>query len=251
MIHYHGCPFSGGTFTQLAFAGKHAMISFAANENAEMIIELCQSFCFDNGAFTSWRQGKEFDMDGFAEFVETWHRHPGFDFYCIPDVIDGDHNDNQRMRSNWFKKVSSQVWKLGAPVYHLHEPLSVLREMTNAYSRICLGSSGQYSTVGSPAWWKRMAEVMDVVTDEQGRPICKLHGLRMLDPTIFSHLPLASADSTNVARHCGSPGRWKGAYVPPDKKTRAIVMMQRIEGHASAATWNQGVGLTKNRDLFG
>ena len=63
MIHYHGCPFSGGTFTQLAFAGKHAMISFAANENAEMIIELCQSFCF------LWKEG---GLLNFLDFQVTF-----------------------------------------------------------------------------------------------------------------------------------------------------------------------------------
>ena len=123
--------------------------------------------------------------------------------------------------------------------------------MTQAYQRICLGSSGEYATVGTDNWWQRMAEAMDVLTDEAGRPIVKLHGLRMLDPTIFSHLPLASADSTNVARHCGSDERWKGAYVPPDKKTRAIVMMQRIEAHASASVWSNSTGITQNLELFG
>ena len=96
-----------------------------------------------------------------------------------------------------------------------------------------------------------MAEAMDILTDEAGRPIVKLHGLRMLDPTIFSHLPLASADSTNVGRNIGMDGRWKGAYSPPDKKTRAIVMMQRIESHASASVWSESSGVAQNLDLFG
>ena len=251
MIHYHGCPLSGGTFTQFAYKGRHAMISHAFPENIELIIEVAQSFCLDNGAFTAWRQGNSFDMEGFAEFVERWYRHPSFDFYCMPDVIDGDHHDNQMMRIKWFKTVSREIYSAGVPVWHLHEPIKVLREMTQAYQRICLGSSGEYATVGTDNWWQRMAEAMDVLTDEAGRPIVKLHGLRMLDPTIFSHLPLVSADSTNVARHCGSDERWKGAYVPPDKKTRAIVMMQRIEDHASASVWSNSTGITQNLELFG
>ncbi len=251
MIHYHGCPLSGDTLTQLAYCGRHAMVSFAARSHMEIIAEVSQSFCIDNGAYSAWKNGKPFDINGFADFIERWYRHPGFDFYVMPDVIDGDHNDNQLIRSTWFKTVPGEIYSAGVPVWHLHEPIKVLSEMANAYPRICLGSSGEYSTVGTDNWWQRMAEAMDILTDEAGRPIVKLHGLRMLDPTIFSHLPLASADSTNVGRNIGMDGRWKGAYSPPDKKTRAIVMMQRIESHASASVWSESSGVAQNLDLFG
>ncbi len=45
-----------------------------------------------------------------------------------------------------------------------------------------------------------MAQAMAQACD-LGRPRVKLHGLRMLDVEVFSRLPLASADSTNVARN--------------------------------------------------
>ena len=251
MIHYHGTPLSGSDQAQLAFSRRHAMVTFGTNKKTELIVELCQSFCIDNGAFSAWKKNKRFDIDGFASFVEQWHRHPGFDFYVMPDVIDGDSSDNQRLRSQWYKMVSSEIWNGGAPVFHLHEPLSVLRDFTKAYSRICLGSSGEFAVVGSQSWWQRMSEVMNVVTDELGRPICKLHGLRMLDPTIFSHLPLASADSTNVARNCGIDNAWRGSYAPSKNETRALVMMERIESHASASTWEKSADITQNFQLFG
>jgi len=43
--------------------------------------------------------------------------------------------------------------------------------------------------------------MMEVCCDADGMPKTKLHGLRMLDPVIFSHMPLSSADSCNVARN--------------------------------------------------
>ena len=252
MIHYHGCPLSGGDESQMAFSGKHAMISFAGQHYHELIIELCQSFVLDNGAFSAWTAGKKFDIEGFAEWVNVWYRHPSFDWYAIPDVIDGDHNDNARMRAKWFKMVDRSVWDKGYPVWHMHEPVEVLRDLGRAFSGVCLGSSGEYAQVGTKQWWARMAEALPHVTDDQGRPTTNLHGLRMLDPTIYSHLPLKSADSTNVGRNIGIDTAWKGPYQPATKKQRALVMMDRIESHASAKTFNPAtIEIEQNFELCG
>jgi len=51
----------------------------------------------------------------------------------------------------------------------------------------------------------------------------------MLNPTIFSVLPLASADSTNVARNIKIDKAWKGTYQPKSRETRAAVLVERIE----------------------
>lgn len=249
MIHYHGVPFSGDEKNQTALAGKHAFISFAHSSHIGLVAEVCQSFALDNGAFSAWKSGKPFDLEGYAEFVDTWRRHPGFDFCVMPDVIDGDHNDNARMRAAW-SKFGGTLWKVAAPVYHLHEPLEVIRDFANAFPRVCIGSSGEYSTIGNARWWARMAEVMETICDD-GFPRCKLHGLRMLDPTIFSHFPFSSADSTNVARNCGLDTNWNGTYAPATPFGRALVMMERIERHASAARWAHSDGITKNLELFG
>ncbi|MDC7863915.1 hypothetical protein TH59_02950 [Pantoea ananatis] len=55
----------------------------------------------------------------------------------------------------------------------------------------------------------------------------------MLNPLIFTKLPLASADSTNVARNIGIDKAWSGAYSPASKETRASVLVERIESHNS------------------
>ena len=74
-----------------------------------------------------------------------------------------------------------------------------------------------------------MAEMMAAICDQNGQPICKLHGLRMLDPAIFSMYPLSSADSTNVARNIGIDKRWQNGYAVTDKAWRAVTMARRIE----------------------
>lgn len=251
MIHYHGIPFSGGTSTHFALQGKHAFVSFAHSREMELAAELCQSFALDNGAFSAWKSGTPFDLEGYADWISDWYRHPGLDFYVIPDVIDGDENDNTKMRAKWFNSVDREVWAKGYPVWHMHEPIEYLKTLICGFPGICIGSSGQFSEVGTSRWWERMSEAMSALTDDQGRPFKPIHGLRMLDPTIFSHLPLASADSTNVGRNCGIDQRWKGTYAPTSPRTRAMIMMERIENHAAASRWVGSNGANKNYELFG
>jgi hypothetical protein len=81
-----------------------------------------------------------------------------------------------------------------------------------------------------------MSEAMDAICDEHGRPLAKLHGLRMLNPAIFTLLPLTSGDSTNAAVNCGSIKRF-GMYLPPTAAQRAAVIAERIEAHNSAPVW--------------
>ncbi len=124
--------------------------------------------------------------------------------------------------------------------------------MTVAYDRIAFGSAGAYSQIGSQEWWARMSEAMDIVCDAEGRPKVKLHGLRMLDPTIFSHFPFTSADSTNVGRNCGLDTRWQGPYTAGlNPRTRAMILMERIESHASAPRWANSQAGQKNFELIG
>jgi len=251
MIHYHGIPFSGGENTHMALQSKHCFISYAHKDPAPLAIELCQSFALDNGAYSAWTAGKPFDIEGFAEWLNEWHQHPGFDFFIVPDVIGGDHHENNKIRAAWRNVCPDGAWQKGYPVWHMHEPLEVLRDLCNSFRGVALGSSGDYSIIGTQKWWHRMSEAMNIATDEQGRPLTKLHGLRMLDPTIFSHLPLSSADSTNVGRNCGIDNAWKGTYAPKTARTRALVMMERIESHASASRWTNSKGAARNMELFG
>lgn len=252
MIHYHGMPLSGGLQTEMVMQGRHAFVSFAHASTIGLIAEITQSFALDNGAFSAWKSRKAFDLNGFGDFVSDWHRHPGFDWYVMPDVIGGDHHENQKLRAAWFNLVDSDVWRKGVPVWHLHEPLEVLRDLCAAYPRVAFGSSAEFSQVGSTVWWSRMAEAMDICCDDIGRPRVKLHGLRMLDPTIFSHFPFSSADSTNVGRNAGLDCRWRGPYVSGlSVRAKAAILIERIEAHASASRWANTSHSSQNLELFG
>jgi hypothetical protein len=121
----------------------------------------------------------------------------------------------------------------------MHESLERLEQLSNNYVRVCIGSSGEYATVGTKNWWSRMSSAMRILCDDLGRPICKLHGLRMLNPAIFTRLPFSSTDSTNIGRNVGIDKHWKnGNYLPPTKEARAQIMRTRIESHNAPITWN-------------
>jgi len=120
----------------------------------------------------------------------------------------------------------------------MHESLERLDRLVTTWPRICIGSSGEYATVGNEKWWARMHEIMEVACDRGGSPKCKLHGLRMLNPKVFTKIPFTSADSTNIGRNVGIDKHWsKGNYLPMTKEGRAQVMRERIESHNSPGFW--------------
>lgn len=245
MIHYHGIPITPEAAAAQILLRRHAMVSFAHSEQIELIADACQSFALDNGAFSAWRAGVPVtDWTAFYEWVTQWRQHPGFDWFLIPDVIDGTEAANDAL-------VSCSTWSPhGVPVWHLHESLErIERLIAWGFHRIAIGSSGMFTRIGTPAWWRRMAEAMSVFCDEQGRPRVKLHGLRMLDPYVFASFPFASADSTNVARNIGLDGRWTGSYPPATKTGRGVVLADRIEAINSAPRWS-GLEYTESLPLL-
>lgn len=235
MIHYHGTPIGGSRQDAARFLiGRHALVSFYRPDDIPAVLECCQSFVLDNGAFSHWKAGKgNIDFDAYAEWVHQYHQHPGFDWCLIPDTIDGTEDENAELIQKW---VGRNYKAKGVPVWHLHESLEHLNWLVNKFEWVALGSSGQWAKPGTVAWWNRISEVMEICCDEFGRPKCKLHGLRMLDPNIFSRMPLSSADSTNAAVNCGSISRF-GSYVPPTSSQRAAVIAERIESVNSSPVW--------------
>jgi len=231
MIHYHGTPI-GGTGVDAArfLQGRHALVPYPRKDHLGAVADFCQSFVFDNGAFSVWKRGEVLDVDGYTKWCDEWHRHPGFDWALIPDVIDGTEEENDRLIEQWPKHIP------GVPVWHLHESISRLLVLATSWKTVALGSSGAFAHPGSKVWWKRINEVLPVICDENGRPYCRLHGLRMLSPKVFTRIPLASADSTNAAVNSGSKDRF-GMYVPATAAQRAAVIADRTERFQSADRW--------------
>ncbi|MBK9446166.1 MAG: hypothetical protein IPO00_08760 [Betaproteobacteria bacterium] len=238
MIHFHGTPLGMDAENGARMlSGRHALVPFPAPSALSYVREVCQSYCVDNGSFSAWASGTPItDWLPYYRWVESLDG--PLDFAIIPDVIDGAEKENDALVKSW------PLGFLGAPVWHLHESLARLSWLVREWPLVCLGSSGEFSQPGSEGWWSRMAEAMSVACNESGIPRTKLHGLRMLDPAIFSRLPLYSADSTNAGRNAGNPTQWRGTHVPPDKAWRGSVIAARTEAHQAAPRWIPSPQLT-------
>lgn len=234
MIHYHGLPITPATAAVKAIETGHAFISYAHSDQLGLAVEVCQSFAVDNGAFSAWKSGSPIkDWSNFYGWAEQCKRIPACDFSVIPDVIDGSEADNDTLLAEW----PHGNW-FGAPVWHLNESIARLERLAADYPRVCFGSSGQYANIGTTEWWVQMAVAIRAISDKDGRPLVKIHGLRMLNPSIFTKFPFASADSTNIGRNIGIDQSWKGNYMPPSKEVRAQVMRTRIESYNAPARWS-------------
>lgn len=230
MIHYHGTPCGGQRIEAARFlTGRHALVPFPRPEDLSLVMEVCRSFVVDNGAFTVWKQGGTLDVVGYMRWVESIYRHPGFDWALIPDVIDGSEAENDAMVADWPRHLP------GVPVYHLNESLERAERLASEWSTVAIGSSGEWPVPGERKWCVRMAEVMGAMCDRDGVPRCKIHGLRMMDPAIFTAYPFRSVDSTNCAQNGSRNGK-----VIDERLTSgqgAIITAWRIEAHNSPATW--------------
>lgn len=229
MIHYHGGPITPDTCAIRAWKGRHAFVSFAHPSQIQLASEICQSFALDNGAFTFWKTGKEIDWNAYFEFVGVWKHHPRCDFAIIPDVIGMGEAENDRLLESW------PHGHFGVPVWHMDESDERLIRLAQEWPRVAIGSCGEYDVKYPTRCVEKLRDVLQHIVDDRGYPVTKLHGLRMLNKAVFQHIPLSSADSTNVARNIGIDKAWRGPYSPQSKETRATLLVERIESVNSSS----------------
>jgi hypothetical protein len=224
VIHYHGGPITPETSALRAWSGRHAFVTWAHPGQIELAASVCQSFALDNGAFSLWDADEPTapEWPRYYEWCAEWLSHPACDWAVIPDVIGGCEEENDHLIGQW------PHGHRGVPVWHLNESLERLVRLAAEWPRVALGSAAQYDVTRPRACLARLADALDHISVD-GRPVCKLHGLRMLNPEITTRVPLASADSTNVARNIGMDGAWRGSYQPRTKEARVDILVERIE----------------------
>lgn len=195
MMHYHGTPITPQD-RLLELAGRNFCVSYAAPAQVETCHRIGQSVVLDNGAFTFWRKGVATTPAwwwGYAKWAEPWLDHRTT--WCvIPDVIDGTEDANDRLILKWPRSLFAQ----SAPVWHMHERIDRLVYLCTAWDRVCIGSSGQYATVGSPQWHRRMEQVFNRLAPNGPAPwLHMLRGMAMCE----GPYPFASVDSTDIAQN--------------------------------------------------
>jgi len=233
MIKYHGLPITPNDAAIATVKNRHAFVSWAHPTQLPIAVEYSDGFAIDNGAFSLWRSNKIVVWETYYKFVEKLLKPKisNFQWVIIPDVIDGDLKSNQNLINEW------PFGQIGSPVWHLHEPIEWLIELTQQYYRVCLGSSGEYAVIGTPQWWNRMDTIFRDLKENSGNAL--LHGLRMMHPKIIARYPFASVDSTNIGQNIGIDARWNDRSYPCASKTlRALVLRDRIESMPTAKKFN-------------
>ena len=231
MIQYHGGPISDPDAAVRVWKGRHALVSWPRAHQLALIQEIATSYCLDNGAFSFWRSGHRPDWNAYIDWVEAV-RTPNCDFAILPDAIGAGADANDKLLEQ-FSHLDPSFF---VPVWHMDEPIERLQDLGWWHHRVAIGSAGDYATPATPQWWRRIREAFDACSDH-GYVIPKLHGLRMLDPNIFSQLPFASADSSNIARNLNLDTKWSGTYAPATKAARALTMLDRVEAYNAPTTW--------------
>lgn len=199
ITHYHGTPIWGGAGQVLDVAVRDggAFVSYARPDQLNRCLEVAASVALDNGAFSAWKSGLKIDWNDFYRWLEPYYYNPKVEFFCIPDVVDGGEDDNDKL----IDLVPFEFKSKAAPVWHLHEGLNRLKKLAGESERICLGSSGEFAAIRTKRWHARMHEAMISINEVNAN--CKIHGLRMLDGRVLGNYPLTTADSTNLA--CNVP----------------------------------------------
>lgn len=194
MIHYHGTPITPRTVLY-ELAGRNFCVSFADHRDVKVCHQIGQSVMLDNGAYSVWRRGIEVDWDAWWAWAEPWLQFPTT-WAVLPDSIDGDEEANDRLLAEWaWMSAGYQT----APVWHLHESLGRVERLADTFGRVCFGSSGAYSIVGSDTWRRRVTEAFDAISEPSGRVpwVHMLRGMR-LSGDVF---PFGSVDSTDICRN--------------------------------------------------
>lgn len=198
--HYHGSPIWGGagSVCKIAVEGSGSFVSFLRPDQIELSLNYADRVAIDNGAFPAWRRGLKINWTNFYSWLLRFYHHENLEFFVIPDVVEGGEGDNDRL----IRELPSMFRDKAAPVWHLHESLERLVALCETWPRVCFGSSGQYATIRTAAWHRRMNKAFtEIYIRRQLRT--KIHGLRMLDGRVLGNYPLDTADSTNLA--CNVP----------------------------------------------
>lgn len=220
MIHYHGTPITPKA-ELLTLAGKCFCVSHARPDQVALVHQIGQSVMLDNGAFSAWTKGRATDWPGYYAWCDRWLDYPTT-WAVIPDVIDAGTQEQDALLREW------PHGERGAPVWHMDEPIERLVRLSEAWPRVCIGSTAEYRTILSEPWVRRMDQAWNALMVAHARTptIHMLRGMQLSG----TEWPFASVDSTDVAQNHNRPqntaramaDRWDAAQCAPRWLGRAV-----------------------------
>lgn len=243
-LHFHGTPITPAEVL-LTLAGRCFCVSYFRPEQVRQAHQIGQSVMLDNGAFSAFTQGKPVkDWSGYYAWCDQWLDHPTT-WAVIPDEIDAGSQQQDALLREW------PHGERGAPVWHMDEPIDRLARLTETWPRVCIGSTGEFWQILSPAWTRRMDEAWDSLAARHTRTptVHMLRGMQLAT----REWPFASVDSTDIGRNHNRGWRKDDPAqvadeLPRDKTLSARAMADRWDAAQCPAQW---VGRQQTREMFG
>lgn len=166
------------------------LCSYHYKSIAEVLIEAKQSgldfpLFLDSGAYSAKNLGVEISLDSYAEFI--LNNLSAFNEYANLDVI----GDDKSSYKNYRKLQEYGLQPL--PVFHFNNysgNVKYLKKYITDTDHIAIGGGASKSQGWLDTIWN------EYLTDEKGRPLCKVHGFGITTHSILIRYPWYSVDST-------------------------------------------------------
>lgn len=221
---YHGTPITPDWLLESLCVDERGQpvarnfcVSYFRPDQIILVLLLTLAFgglvMLDNGAFSAWRMSRKREKEGkspiifdqaywaaYYEWVRFWLRLlPKGSWFVIPDVIDAGTQEQDALIRECPQDLLPHAW----PVWHMDEPIERAIRLGKDFGRFCIGATGEYELVGSPAWRDRMDELFSAIAvafPEGAWPETHmLRGLQCFLPS-FDY-PIDQADSTAIGRN--------------------------------------------------
>jgi len=173
-------------FCKYRLHSYHSIQDGAATRNVMQNEERTYTLFLDSGAFSAWNLGKPIQVQDYIDYVKN--NLSKIDYYVVLDVI-------TQVQASWENQCAMEAQGLKPlPVYHTEDPFPYLDRCLH-YDYFCLGGMAKGFTTKQrrdflDACWERM-------TDADGAPLTKVHGLGMTSIDLMMRYPWYSVDSTS------------------------------------------------------
>lgn len=161
----------------------------------------------DSGAFSAFTKGVQVDLPGYCRYIQQ-----NSDIISVASVLDGI-GDAQLTWENQHAMQQHGVTPL--PCFHYGEPTEYLDAYVENYEYITLGGMVPISTPQLKIWLDRMWSKH--LTDENGKPRCKVHGFGLTSVPLMERYPWYSVDSSSWVQVSSN-----GSVLLPSGKTLGV-----------------------------
>lgn len=176
-----------------------------------------RKFFLDSGAFSAYTMGVQIDL---AKFCDYCHRNA--DVIHMVSVLDAIGDPD----GTWRNQVAMEERGVRPlPCFHYGEPTEIVDYYCRNYEYITIGGMVPISNQQLEVWLDRIWA--DHLTDDEGKPRCKVHGFGLTSPKLMNRYPWYSVDSSTW-QALGSNGAimlptGKGLYVSEKGESRKHV----------------------------